>query len=61
MNRDIEEELVKSRILSKNNTFKSAFMATLGFYAGQTVATLLGLLSIGLLVFIVYLIFKSLR
>lgn len=41
-----EERLMKRKILSKNNTFRTAFMATLGFYAGQTVATLLGALTI---------------
>lgn len=54
LNNDIEEVVLKNRILSQNNTFKTAFTATLGFYAAQLLATVLGLAVIGSVVFIGY-------
>ena len=55
---DFEEELVKQRILSRNNTFKTAFKATLGFYAAQTLVTFFGLGTIGLTIFVLYKLFN---
>lgn len=56
-NNDLEETMLKNRVLSNNLTFKTAFKATMGFYAAQFVVTLMGLgvlataiLVIGLLV-----------
>lgn len=61
MKEDFEDEMVKNRIISKNGTFKTAFKATLGFYAGQATATLFGLLVIGGALGLAYLAFKSLE
>lgn len=61
MRNDLEEEMLKSRVLSKNNTFKTAFKATLGFYAGQFVATVLGLLTIGLIGSLIYILLHNLK
>lgn len=61
MKENLEDEMLKSRILSKNGTFKTAFKATLGFYAGQFVATMFGLLVVGGALSLAYLAFKSLE
>lgn len=61
MRNNLEEEALKYRILSKNNTFKTAFTATLGFYAAQFVATILGLGTLGLVIFIAYVAYKLLK
>lgn len=58
MREDLEGEMLKNRILSKNGTFKTAFKATLGFYAGQFVATLFGLLFFASLAAIAVLLYK---
>lgn len=57
-NNDLEDLALKTLIISKNNTFKTAFKATLGFYVGQFVATILGLLVI---VFTIYILYKFLK
>lgn len=58
MKENLEEELLKTRVLSKNNTFKSAFSATLGFYAAQTLVTFLGFGTFFLVGYIAYRILK---
>jgi len=55
---NFEETVTKNRILSQNKTFKTAFVATLGFYTGQFVVTILGLGVIGLIFFIGYQLLK---
>jgi hypothetical protein len=61
-NNDLEETMLKNKVLSNNLTFKTAFKATMGFYAAQFVATLLGLGVLGvsfvLIVLIVHFITK---
>jgi len=37
----LENDIAKNHILSTNNTFKTAFKATLGYYAGRFVAGLI--------------------
>jgi hypothetical protein len=51
---DWDEILVKQQILSKNNTFKTAFKATLGYYAARALVNFVGLGVFGLIVFTVY-------
>ncbi len=58
---DVEEQLLKQRIVSNNITFKSAFKATLGFYAAQFVSTLLGLVTITTVVVLGTLLYKLLK
>ncbi len=59
LDNNLEDLVLKNRVLSKNNTFKAAFTATLGFYAGQFVATLLGLGTIGMVIFVIYELTRS--
>lgn len=57
----LERRQVSSRdldILKTQIGFGTAFKATLGFYAGQFVATMLGLVTIGLMLYIGYLVLK---
>lgn len=49
---DLEEMRLKERVLNQNSTFKTAFKATMGFYAAQFVATLLGLTVLGIVLFV---------
>lgn len=55
---DLEQMRLKERILTQNDTFKTAFTATLGFYAGQFVATVLGITVFSGLIFVVYELLK---
>lgn len=55
---EIDNAFTKQRILSQNNTFKTAFTATLGFYAGQTVATFLGIGTFAIVGYLAYKIFN---
>lgn len=55
---DLEEMRLKQQILIQNNTFKTAFTATLGFYAGQFVATILGVGVVSGAIFVVYELLK---
>jgi hypothetical protein len=52
-NNDLEKQILKTKILSNNSTFKTAFTATLGFYAARMVATILGLITIGSIIVVV--------
>lgn len=54
MNTDLENSMLKNRILSENKTFKTAFVATLGFYAGQFVSTVIGFTIMLGLIFVLY-------
>ncbi len=38
-----ETEALKSRVLSQNGTFKTAFTATMGFYTAQLVVKIMGI------------------
>lgn len=48
----------KDRILNKNITFKTAFKATLGFYAAQVVVGLVRLALLAGFCVVIYKIFK---
>jgi len=56
-----EEALLKNTILSTNTTFKAAFGATMGFYAAQFLATLLGLAVFGGVFVAIYLVYHFLK
>lgn len=57
-NQDLEETALKATVLATTNTFKGAFKATMGFYAAQFVATILGLGTLALGIGLIYLILK---
>jgi hypothetical protein len=60
MRDDLENVVLKNRVLSQNSTFKTAFNATMGYYAAQFVGTLLGLATIALILGAVMLGYKLL-
>lgn len=52
MKNDLEDDLVKPRVLLTSNTFKASFKAALGFYVAQMLVTIFGLVSFGLTIFL---------
>lgn len=58
MNNDLNDQIVKQRVLSQNSTFKTAFSATLGFYAARSLINLVGLSVFATVIFVLYNIFK---
>jgi hypothetical protein len=54
MHDNFDEELTKNRILSENKTFKAAFTATLGYYAGRALVHFLTLIILASVAFIFY-------